>query len=883
MLFFVLGAATAFAAEDPREFFESRIRPLLAKNCFSCHTSTRMGGLEMASRESLLKGGNSGPALVPRRPEESLLIRAVRHTHERLKMPLGGKLEPAEVADLAAWVKMGAPWPEQPTTTATPPAKDGPFVVTAEHRAFWSFQPVRKPPLPRVADKSWARGPIDSFILAKLEERGLKPVRPADKRTLLRRTYYDLIGLPPAPEDVDAFLKDSSPQAFARVVDRLLASSRYGERWGRYWLDVARYSDDKLNSTQEEPYPNAYRYRNWVIQAFNQDMAYDRFVKAQIAGDLMEEEERRRRPGVGEAGSAAGAGDLMSEPDLAAGLGFYALRPEFQDDRVDATTRGFLGLTVACAQCHDHKYDPVPTQDYYSLLGIFAGTENYEVPLVAEADVKRHKQHRERIEKQEAAIKEFLEAQSRQLGEILAARTSKYLLAASGQESRADLDQETVERWAKYLEAPQREHPFLKDFEAARAGGSAEQVRKAAEEFKQIALAVVKEKKEIDEKNLIRLGGSKERRVLSGADLLSLERDKYFLWRDLFAERRGVYHYGDKAIDRFLSGEWKAHLERMRADLLELKRALPPQYPYLHAIRDSAKLPKQRVHIRGNRENLGEEAPRRFLAVLSEGERAEFTKGSGRLELADAIASAKNPLTPRVMVNRIWMHHFGQGIVRTPSNFGMLGERPTHPELLDYLAARFIESNWSIKAMHREIMLSGTYALSAQDVPKNAEKDPDNRLLWRANRRRLDAEALRDSLLHVAGNLDLEVAGPPARGDANTGRAVYGYVSRRKLDPMLGLFDFANPNSTSEQRIATDVPLQRLFFLNSNLILRQSEALARRLEGSDAARIRQVYRLVYSRAPVRAEMQLGLEFVRAEGWARYAQVLLSSNEFLFVN
>ncbi|MBI3667970.1 MAG: PSD1 domain-containing protein [Acidobacteria bacterium] len=879
-------ALCADTPADPREFFEMRIRPLLANNCFACHTVSRMGGLEMTSRESFLKGGNSGPAIVPGNPEQSLLIQAVSHTHERLKMPPQGNLKDTEIADLVAWVKAGAIWPElKETPAAAPKGKD--YVITPSQRAFWSFQPARKPDPPKVKDKSWPKASIDHFILAKLEERGLKPVKPADKRTLIRRATYDLIGLPPTPEEVDAFLQDSSPQAFAKVVDRLLASPHYGERWGRYWLDVARYSDERLNSTQEDPYPNAFRYRDWVIQAFNGDMPFDLFLKAQIAGDLL---------------------DGKGEGKLPAGLGFYGLRPEFQDDRVDATTRGFLGLTVACAQCHDHKFDPIPTKDYYSLLGVFTSTDYAEIPLAPPDVVKDWQERKKKVDAQEAAIKDFIQAQSTQLAEIFAPRTVRYMTAAwkvlgpQKQELMAvaqkdSLDQETLERWVAYLQNPQREHPYLKAWDEMLArGGAEEDARRTAEAFQDLLLGVNGEKKSIDEKNFITLGGSKDREKLSDANLLSLERDKYFLWRDFFSDRKpgmnwkfegGVVHYGEKKIDRFLHGEWKTHLEAMRTNLEVLKRALPPQYPFLHAIKDAAKPANERLHIRGSETNLGEEVPRHFVSILCDKEPPPFTKGSGRLELAEAIASPKNPLTARVMANRIWQHHFGSGIVRTPSNFGQLGERPSHPELLDYLAARFIENEWSVKAMHREIMLSAAYALSAESSAENYAVDPENRLLWRSNRRRLDAEALRDSLLFVSGNLELSVAGPPVRfGDENRRRAVYGYVSRIKPDGLLSLFDFPNPNTTSERRIDTNVPLQRLFFLNSSLIQKQAEALAKRLQtDSDAGKIRKAYRLLYGREPIRKETELGLEFLRSgkDAWAEYAQVLLSSNEFLFVD
>jgi mono/diheme cytochrome c family protein len=848
-LVFLLSPFTLPAASvaDQRDFFEMRVRPVLAKNCFTCHTAARMGGLEMSGRDALLKGGKSGPAIVPGDAEKSLLLQAVAQTHERLKMPPQGKLAESEIADLRAWIKDGAIWPE---SAPSKNAKTAEYAITPEQRAYWAFQPVRKLDPPAVKDKNWAHTPIDRFILAKLESKNLKPVRMAGKPALIRRATFDLIGLPPTPEEVDAFVRDTSKDAFAKVVDRLLASPHYGERWARYWLDVARYSDDKLNSTMDEPYANSFRYRDWVIGAFNQDMPYDMFVKAQIAGDqLPEKDPEKYQPG----------------------LAFYADSPEFQDDRVDVTSRGFLGLTVACATCHDHKFDPIPTKDYYSLLGIFRGTEYHEVPLAPEDVVAAFQKHKKQVDDQEAAIKEFLNTQATQLSEILAAKTARYLEAAEkGVASEEGLDQETLERWTKYLKKPQREHHYLP--------------AKDRQEFQAFVLAVNAEKKHIDDENHIRLGGSNARRDLSSANLLSLERDKYFLWRDLFSES-GILYYGDKKIDRFLQGEWKSHLDSMRANLAELKKTAPPQYPFLQTIRDVKNPGNMHVLLRGSPDSPGEEAPRRFLAILSPEVRQPFTKGSGRLELAEAIADPKNPLTARVMVNRIWQRHFGSGLVRTPSNFGQLGDRPSHPELLDYLAARFVENKWSIKSLHREIMLSSVYALSSENSATNYAVDPENRLVWRANRRRLDAEALRDSLLYVSGNLDLKAGGKAERlTDDNKRRAVYGFVSRRKLDGMLALFDFPSPNNTSEQRLSTNVPLQKLFFMNGGLVADQAKALAAKLKGEDTARIDQAYRILFSRPPSKQELGLGLEFLHQgkDPWPQYAQVLLSSNEFSFI-
>lgn len=702
------------------EFFEKFVRPVLAENCFKCHGPEKQkAGLRLDARAYLLEGGESGPAIVPGQPDKSRLIQAVRHVGE-VKMPPKDKLSAEQANALATWIGMGAPWPLAAETR--PVVKSG-FKVSAEDRAFWAYQPLKEAPLPAVQDKDWTKTPIDRFILAKLSEKGLKPAPMADRRALLRRAYFDLIGLPPTPEEIDAFLADQSPGAFAKVVDRLLDSPHYGERWARHWLDVARYGEDQAHTFEARKYPDGFRYRDWVVKAFNTDMPYDRFVKEQIAGDLLE--------GPGRA-------------DRLAALGFFALGPVYYgraladelDDRVDTLTRGFLGLTVACSRCHDHKFDPIPTIDYYSLAGIFASTSYKE-----------------------------------------------YVLAKDG---------------------------------------------------------------EIDEK------------------AISLPNDQ----------------------------------QKKNKDKKDKKE---PRLPAVHALTEGKNVANLRVNIRGNPANLGEEAPRRFLTILSKDAPAPFTKGSGRLELAGVIASKDNPLTARVFVNRVWAHHFGRGIVGTPSNFGQLGEPPTHPELLDYLASRFIAKGWSIKQLHRDILLSAAYQMSSQHNADAMKVDPDNHYLWRMSRRKLDVEVWRDAMLAVAGNLDAAVGGPPLdlSSSANHRRTLYGAVSRHNLDPLLRLFDFPDPNLTGDRRAVTIVPLQQLFVLNSDFMVQQAKALATRLTSdskeTDAARIGRAFVLVYGRPASKREIDLGIRFLASASlgdttasnpmtpWQRYAQVLLSANEFAFVD
>ncbi len=822
------------AAESPAEFFETKVRPVLAKNCFSCHTQSKLGGLAMLSREDLLKGGKSGPSIVSGDPENSLLVRAITHQHDRFKMPpAGNKLDESSIASIKTWIRDGAVWPEGPKTKQ--------FAVTSVQRQWWSFQPVKAATPPAVRNRAWGKTPIDAFILAALETKNLKPTPPADRHTLLRRATLDLTGLPPTAAEFDAFLADKSPNAFAKVVDRLLASPHYGERWGRLWLDIARYSDDKLNSTMDEPRPNAFRFRDWVVEAFNRDLPYDTFIKAQIAGDL------------------------LGDPKLVAGTGLYGLSPEFQDDRVDVTSRGFLALTVACAQCHDHKFDPIPTKDYYSLLGVFNSSKQNEFPLADKPVVDDWKQKKKALDKAKENLATFYARQAEQLAEMFAAKADKYLLAAQDKGPYDGLDAETIQRFRNYLKKKDRLAKIASDPAV----------------FRSELIAVQEEKKEIDDTNNIRLGGSKERRDLSQADLLSLAPDKFYLWRD-FYRTGGVFHYAPGKIDRFLEGQWREHLNLLKQIVTVAEKALPEQYPFLHAMSEAEKPRNERIHIRGNRANLGEEAPRGWLTILSaKSEPPRFEKGSGRLELAERIAAKDNPLTPRVMVNRIWQGHFGEGIVRSTSNFGRLGEQPSHPELLDYLASRFMEQNWSIKAMHREIMLSSVYQMAGGTA------ETENRLLEQFPARRLDAESLRDSILAVSGRLDKTIGGKPFPLDdvSQTRRTLYGYVSRRRTDTMLNLFDFPNPNATSEKRASTDVPLQRLFLLNSSLMADSAASLDKQTAApSPDERIRKGYRAIFGRMPTKAELDLGLQYTKAGGdsWPQYWQVLLATDEFLMV-
>jgi uncharacterized protein DUF1549/uncharacterized protein DUF1553/cytochrome c len=914
----------AMAAQPPQagssEFFETRVRPVLVENCYDCHAEQAYGGLRLDSREAMLKGGRSGPAIVPGDPEKSLLIQAVRQTSDTLKMPKGGRLKPEEVETLVDWVRAGAAWPAVAVTaasadkaSATPAAPA--YVVKPEQRAFWSFQPLHKPPVPAVSHGDWPRSDIDRFVLAKLEKEGLTPVNAADKRTLLRRATLDLTGLPPTPEEIDAFEQDTAPDAFAKVVDRLLASPRYGETWGRLWLDVARYGEDDYRSLDPmqrgyNPYPNAYLYRDWVIKAFNDDMPYSQFVRAQLAGDLLGEEGRAR--------TLPALGFLGLGPWYYDNGAVEITRADERHDRVDVVSRGFLGLTVGCARCHDHKYDPIPTRDYYALAGVFLNTTYKEYPLAPKSVVDEYKEQDKKIEKKEKLLAEFLSTESTQLAQTLALQASKYMVAAwkvTGEPKEEvskivdaeKLDFELFDRWIKFLAKPPKFYPNLTKWqEMVKKGGTVAEAKKLADEFQAAILEVMFDKKEIKEENDIiqakALIGTKKKEPGKlpsdfvtnddfcpgcGLELKSLPIERNNLWTDVFQRdlqdgfdpaqqqdrvKPGLLAFRGWGLERQLSAERRRYIDGLREDIAALRKAQPAKYAFVHGVGDVEKPVNLRVSKRGSPYNLGDEEPRHFLSVLSDGDPAPLTNGSGRLELADAIL--RQPVAMRVIVNRIWKGHFGTGLVDTPSNFGVAGERPTNPDLLEYLAQQFVDTGMSIKTLHRAIMLSAVYQLGVDNDPKAFEKDSANRFYWRANRHRMTAEQVRDSLLFVSGALDTKIAGPSSPlTPFFDRRTVYGKVSRYKLDEFLQLFDFPSPNLSAEKRFTTSVPLQRLFFMNSDFMQQQGELLARRIanEPNNTARIQKAYRLIFGRAPTDAEVKAGIAFITTEPLKDYEE------------
>jgi Protein of unknown function (DUF1549)/Protein of unknown function (DUF1553)/Planctomycete cytochrome C len=747
------------------EFFESKVRPLLVAHCYECHSGdaeakgSLMAGLRVDSLAGMKKGGDSGPALTPGDPAKSLIVEAVNYRNDDMAMPPKKKLDDAQIQILTEWVQMGAPWPGSDHAMSAPQGNE-PYDWEKFRTNHWSFKPIVKSSPPEVTDAAWVKSEIDRFVLARLEAAGLKPNVPAERNLLVRRAYLDLTGLPPSTEQVSAFLADESPEAFAKVVDSLLESTQYGERWARHWLDVARYCDGYGGNGDGDPLPNAWRYRDWVVASLNADMPYDQFVVRQIAGD-----------------------ELRDNPDHVA-TGFFFVGPRYADDggdpeakalyeaetlsdRVDTFSRAFLGLTAACARCHDHKFDPITIKDYYAIAGIFRNTGYGEYPISPKAEVDAFHAAQAAIHEQDKRVKEFINA-------------------------------------------------------------AAERLKKGPDE-----------------------------------------------------------------VEAALEEEPKRELIAMRARLDELRKSAPPRYEFAHRLyeKGSADMP---VALRGDLRKPGEIVPRRFLEIIAGKESPRFTNGSGRMELARSVVATNNPLTARVIVNRVWGWHFGEPLVRTPSNFGTLGERPTHPELLDWLAADFMEHGWSLKRLHRQILLSSTWQLSSKFDKEKFILDGDNRLLWRMNSRKLEAEAWRDSLLAVTGELERNTGGPSSDAIWNSKRrTLYIKISRSgdifESDDFLRLFDLPSPAATSEKRVTTTVPQQYLFMMNSAFMKARAEVLGnwmRELPGELPQKLDATYQRLYSRAPEPSEVELGAQWLgtnpEPERWHRYAQVLLSAHELIQV-
>jgi hypothetical protein len=1152
-LLLLLAAGPAGRAAEPpdaeADFFEKEVRPLLVEKCWGCHGDGRpKGRLKLTSRADALRGGDSGPAVVAGKPDESLLVKAVRYQDEP-RMPPKGKLGDRQIEVLERWVKRGAPWPGD---KAPPAPADGRFTITEKHRQFWSFQPVKVVPPPAVRDAAWPRSPVDRFILAGLEAKEIAPAAPADKRTLLRRATFDLTGLPPTPAETDAFLADDSPRAFARVVDRLLASPQYGERWGRHWLDVVRYADarDLIQLPRESDFREAWRYRDWVVKSFNRDLPYTEFVRSQVAGDLLPSP----RPGGLNKDGLIATGLLAIADFVPGDVDKDQMIADYVNDQIDVVSRAFLGLSVACARCHDHKFDPISTEDYYALSGIFfstriipgpvaGNTPLVRVPLLSPAEVAQLQAQNTADARRRAELEQLLpDAVDRTyrayLTSLLTGQTARYLVAAcecrkpsaggvkptpGDVAKRRGLDASVLAEWVAFLDRVEK-HPaadYPRPLREAAAGTQSGPEREKAAAALQEALAAQAKRDEAEaarspEKTLLaraallhfraddpRLATDAAGRVtlwpnrsdlpadatppaprnapikttteidghnksvvrFDGQSVLEVQRtvppagtmfvvfrtaatavsgERLVGWEDadtgrhglgLMPDRGGPLHailrnngqvgdvvdrtrptgfetvcitwgpggtamrrngveikapqvidgissdpkiaslklggpgsggssrfHGDlaevrvynrqleeaqrKQVETELRDTWfrpddpkkpprdqladlydellsprgpfwpppadrsrrlapeeRGRLEALRVELGALRTKRPMEVPQAVAAQDGG--PKgtrhegfkdAQVFLRGDHKKLGKTVPRGFPKILT-GERGErITEGSGRLQLADWLTRPENPLTARVMVNRIWQHHFGEGLVRTPNDFGERGERPTHPELLDYLAARFVGSGWSVKAMHRLIMLSAVYQQGSGVSPAALARDPDNRLAGRMNRQRLEAEAIRDSLLAVSGRLDETFGGPPFTDLAVSRRTLYLMSARTgaNTSDFGRLFDRADPSLIVGQRGQSVVAPQALFFLNDPFVSGAARALAARVvreaPTNAEARIRSLYALTLARPPTRAEIDLGVQLLAPaagpggpDPWERYCLLILCMNEFLYVD
>ena len=940
-----LAASAALGALDEREareFFEREVRPALAEHCWRCHGPDKQSaGLRLDSREAILRGGESGPEMVPGQAGASRLVAAVRQDGD-LQMPPDGKLSARAIEALARWVQDGAAWP----ATRGAPASDRRVEVRRTH---WAFQPVRPQTLPNVKDTAWPRTPIDRFVLVELESRGLAPSPPADRRTLARRVSLDLIGLLPAPDEVEAFVRDDSSDAYPRWVDRLLASPHYGEQWGRHWLDVARYSDTKgyVYAREERFWVHAWVYRDWVVRALNEDLSYDRFLRLQIAADQL----------------------AQDDPSSLAALGFLTLGRRFLgvshdiiDDRIDVVARGTMALTVGCARCHDHKYDPIPAQDYYSLYGVFQSCAERLVPIATapggetpSAAFATGLRERER-KLAEALATRRAEASARarsRAGEYLAAQLQLQAFPEEGFDellSTADLIPAFARRWHAYLDraarqgdtlfAPWHAYAQLSDAEfsqrspdvthqlAERMPGALPAGSPSARDMNPLVAACFQtppaSMREVAQRYAALLAEIDRRWQAIQEQARQESRQPPAALPDEAAEAiRQVLHGPDSPcmvpeesivnVERFFDTPTCEELWKLQGEVDRWLIRSADAPPYATILVDRREPAEPQVFKRGNPANKGERVPRQFLGLLVGPNRQPFQHGSGRLELAEAITDPRNPLTARVMVNRVWMHHFGSGLVRTPSDFGTRAEPPSHPALLDWLAGRFVEDGWSLKKLHRLILLSACYQQSSSG-PNDAltrerahHIDPGNRLLWRTNVHRLSWEELRDAMLAASEDLVPRIGGKPAdlfTPPLSRRRTLYGLVDRQFLPNTLRTFDFANPDLHIPLRSETTVAQQALFFLNHAFVAERAKSLVQRPEIVCAAtpeeRVRRLYRLVYQRLPTASQMEATLQLVRAAEqevsvdagsvpanwlgpWEQLAQVLLASNEFVFVD
>ncbi|HVX13152.1 MAG TPA: DUF1553 domain-containing protein [Pirellulales bacterium] len=914
-------AEGAAPTSEDVEFFEKRVRPVLVEHCFECHGRSKAakGGLWLDSRDGWAVGGDSGTAIVPGKPNESLLIRAVRYDDSGLQMPPDGKLPQGAIDDLVAWVARGAP---DPRTTSTPIKGNAPAAGTTDH---WAYRPLVDRPPPKTADADWPLGEIDRFLLKKLEERSLHPVADAAPAVLVRRLYFDLTGLPPTPEAIDDFVADRSPDAYQRLVDRLLASPAFGERWGRHWLDVVRFGESM--TLRGLVFAEAWRYRDYVIDTFNQDRPYDQFLREQVAGDLLSATtiDERRRNLIATSFLAFGNANL-EEQDKA------QLRMDVVDEQLDTIGKAVLAQTIGCARCHDHKFDPIPTRDYYALAGIPRSTKTLEhanvsnwleMPLPLEPDQE------EVIGRQEAAIA-ALESRIKTLSGarlgVVAARELPGIVVDDRDAKRVgewklsqfngtyigdgylhDLDQDKGQKTLTFL--PQLAEAGLYEVRLAYTPASNRATNAPVTVFSADGERLVRINERLSppvDGRFVSLGQFHFELNGQGFVIVANEATDGHVIAD--AVQFVPVDAGATAADAASSStdgvDVQAELKRLERELKELK-AGGSKRPKAMTVVEEKEIGDTRVHIRGSVHNLGDSVPRGFLHAASAQPSEPLPTGeSGRRQLADWLTQRNNPLTPRVMVNRIWHWLFGAGLVRTADNFGTAGEAPSHPELLDFLALKFLNEGWSIKRLVREIVLSRAYRLAATADAAAISADPENRLLSHATRRRLDAECLRDSLLAVAGQLDrtsrgktmaVGVTSDYGYEHRETCRSVYVPALRNALPEIFKVFDFADPSTVTGARTQSTTPQQALFFMNDRFVIDCARRAAARVlvEASDEdTRIERSYRLALGRAPTTAEAGIARQFLQSataanaepiDAWAHFWQALFATLDFRYLD
>jgi mono/diheme cytochrome c family protein len=908
------------------EFFEKRVRPVLSNHCSKCHNPNAMvAELDLTTAEGFHKGGESGKLIDVERPENSRLLKVVGY-EEKLKMPPTGKLREDELEALATWVRMGAPWPGAVAAATTPPAPRSGRSFTEDEKKYWAFQPMARTGPPSVTNTGWVRNPIDQFILAGMETKGLAPSRPADRLTLLRRATYDLIGLPPTEAEIRDFMTDQSPNAFAKVVDRLLASPRYGEKWGRHWLDVARYADSTGND-EDHRYPHAWRYRDYVIESFNSDLPYDQFVREQLAGDLLPDGNGRE---VNRRGIVA-TGFLALGPKAIAQQDKERMLYDVYDEQVEVTGKAFLGLTISCARCHNHKFDPVLTRDYYGMVGIFASTRSFRdpkafvsqaltKPLVTGAEYISYQKSLESWKAEDKRLKLALETivdrQKETRIATLKERLADYLLAArqvyhSGAKiediaTSRKLDLPVLRKWVEYLKPGEDPRQHLLAWHQAE--DSAAEARAYQTAFSK---RLGEWQPRLAEWRLKYQQALAANTALPDRPTFIDGEDRFFA--ETYLGKKGPFSVNDAEESLFTTSEW-VEVSRLRKGIDEHKSRMPAEPEMACAVEDGTPV-RQHVFIRGDINNPGEDAPRTVPTILLPATSpVNFGEGSGRRELATWLTNPEHPLTARVMANRIWLGHFGEGLVRTPDNFGKMGERPTHPELLDWLARRFVSSGWSIKAMHRLIMLSNTYQMATTITESAWNADPENRLFSRFPRRRLTVEEMRDGLLAIDGTIDLTMGGTLQSGTGTDGendnkrlslnpekinrRSIYVPLRRANLPTLLNLFDFGDATAMSGKRQLTNIATQALFWMNSEFVTSRSNNLALELVKTKSltneARIKSAYLRILNRPPKPEEIALSLRYLadfnarqpKSEAtapWQSLIRVLMSSNEFIYVD